>query len=68
MGKVKSKMIRRTTVELKKKGVKFSTEFDKNKRILGNTMPSKKLRNRLAGFIARVEKQEKASALKLEKE
>jgi ribosomal protein S17E len=67
MGKVKSKMIRRTTTELKRKGVKFSTEFDDNKKILADNMPSKKLRNRLAGFIARVQKQEKANALKLEK-
>jgi len=65
MGKVKSKMIRRATSELKEQGIKFSVEFDRNKKILGSTMPSKKLRNRLAGFIARVEKQEKKNALKI---
>ncbi|MFH1327204.1 MAG: 30S ribosomal protein S17e [archaeon] len=57
MGKIKSKMIRRTAKEFEKRGMKFSKEFDETKKILGNTMPSKKLRNRLAGFLAREAKQ-----------
>ncbi len=56
MGKIKSKMIKRAAEELKKKGIKFSKDFDENKKILGNTMPSKKLRNRMAGHISRIEK------------
>lgn len=56
MGKIKSKAIKRAAVELKKQGIIFSKDFGPNKRILGNTMPSKKIRNQLAGYIARVEK------------
>ena len=41
------------------KGIEFSEDFEKNKKILGNTMPSKKLRNRMAGFLSRVKKQNK---------
>jgi ribosomal protein S17E len=56
MGKIKSKAVKRASRELNKKGVKFSHSFEENKKILGSTMPSKKIRNRLAGYIARVEK------------
>ena len=59
MGKIKSKMVRRSSNTFIEKGIKFSEDFDKNKKILGNTMPSKKLRNRMAGFLSRVKKQEK---------
>jgi len=57
MGKIKSKMIRRTAKEFKKQGMEFSKDFEKTKKTLGNTMPSKKLRNKLAGFLAREAKQ-----------
>ena len=65
MGKIKSKMVRRAAEELKKKGIEFSTDFEKNKKILGNTMPSKKIRNQLAGFLSRSKKQEKQNQIKL---
>jgi len=57
MGKIKTKLIKRTAQELIKKGVKFSESFEENKKILGSTMPSKKVRNQVAGFIARIKKQ-----------
>ncbi|MBU0959194.1 MAG: 30S ribosomal protein S17e [Nanoarchaeota archaeon] len=54
MGKIKSRMVRRAAKEMKDKGVEFSTDFEKNKKMLGNnTMPSKKIRNRMAGFLTR---------------
>ncbi len=53
MGKIKSKSIKRSAKELIKKGVKFSENFEANKRILGNSMPSKKIRNQIAGFLAK---------------
>lgn len=59
MGKIKSKMIKRSTRELMKKGIKFSDDFDKNKKILGKSMPSKKIRNQLAGYASRLKKQSK---------
>ncbi len=58
MGKIKSKMVRRAAEEMKARGVVFGKNFEENKKMLGsNTMPSKKIRNRLAGFLARLEKQ-----------
>ena len=59
MGKIKLKMVKKAAGELLKKGIEFSEEFERNKIILGNTMPSKKIRNQLAGYIARLKKQEK---------
>ncbi len=63
MGKIKSKLIRRSGEALVKKGVPFTERFEDNKKILGNTMPSKKLRNRMAGYLARFKKQEKIKQL-----
>jgi ribosomal protein S17E len=34
----------------------FTTLFAHNKRILGSTMPSKPIRNKIAGYIARLKK------------
>lgn len=59
MGKIKSKLIKRTVEELLNKGVEFTEDFEENKKILGNTMPSKKIRNQIAGYLARVKEQEK---------
>jgi ribosomal protein S17E len=53
MGKIKSKLVKRTAEELVKQGVNFTTDFQKNKEILGNTMPSKKVRNQIAGYLVR---------------
>jgi len=59
MGKIKSKLIRRSSKTFLEKGIEFDEDFEKNKKILGNTMPSKKLRNQMAGFLAREMKQKK---------
>jgi len=56
MGKIKSKLVKRTANELIKRGVQFSKSFEENKKILGKTMPSKKIRNQMAGFLARLKK------------
>jgi ribosomal protein S17E len=56
MGKIKSKLVKRTANELIKKGIQFNKNFEENKKILGKTMPSKKIRNQMAGFLARLEK------------
>ena len=63
MGKIKSKLIKRSAHEFIKKGIEFSDDFEKNKKILGNTMPSKKIRNQMAGYLTRVKKQEKAKKI-----
>jgi len=58
MGKIKSKMMRRTAQSLMNEGIEFKEDFKMNKKILGNTMPSKKLRNRIAGLLSRLKRQE----------
>ncbi len=60
MGKIKSKMIKKSGTILVKKGVAFNESFGDNKKILGNnTMPGKKLRNKMAGYLVRLKKQER---------
>ncbi|MEX2017296.1 MAG: 30S ribosomal protein S17e [Candidatus Pacearchaeota archaeon] len=66
MGKIKSKLIRKAGANLVKRGVPFIDDFGHNKKILGNTMPSKKIRNRMAGFLVRLKKQEKAKQMEFE--
>ncbi len=56
MGKIKSKLIKRSANELIKEGIEFSESFDENKKILGDTMPSKKIRNQVAGYVTRLKK------------
>ncbi len=51
-------MMRRTADDLLKRDIPFEEGFETNKKILGKTMPSKKLRNRIAGLISRMKKQE----------
>lgn len=60
MGKIKSKLIRRTAKALLEKGVEFNESFEDNKVVLGNSMPSKKIRNQIAGLLAKIKKQEKS--------
>lgn len=66
MGKIKSKLIRRTANTLEEQGISFTEDFEHNKAVLGNnTMPSKKIRNQLAGLLA---KQKRLEREKKEKE
>ncbi len=59
MGKIKSKLIKRTANEFIKRGIEFSEDFEDNKKVLGKTMPSKKIRNQMAGYASRLKTQEK---------
>jgi ribosomal protein S17E len=67
MGKIKSKLVKRAANTFIKKKIKFTDSFEKNKKILGDTMPSKKLRNQMAGFLSKLKKQEKLDEPKIEK-
>jgi ribosomal protein S17E len=58
MGKIKSKEIRRSARELNKNKIKFSKDFEENKQILAKVPMGKKLRNQLAGLLAKTKKQE----------
>ena len=59
MGKIKTKIIKRTGETLMEKDLPFTENFEDNKKILGNEMPSKKMRNQIAGYLARRKRQEK---------
>ncbi len=58
MGRIKQTMVKRTAENLMKESIDFDTTFEHNKRILGRTMPSKKIRNKIAGYVARLKRAE----------
>ena len=66
MGKIKTRLIKRTAGTLLKQDVGFDDTFEKNKKILGSEMPSKKVRNQIAGYIARIKKREEKEKKKVE--
>ncbi len=59
MGRIKSTLVKRTARSLLKEENVFSNSFEEDKKILADTMPSKRLRNKIAGYIARLKKKEK---------
>ncbi len=59
MGRIKQLMVKRASKELMVKEASFVEDFAPNKIILGRTMPSKKVRNKIAGYIARLKKAER---------
>lgn len=68
MGKIKSKQVKRTSHELMDSGIDFNEDFEKNKKILGKEMPSKKMRNKMAGYLSRFIRQKKKEAESLKTE
>jgi len=67
MGKIKQKLVIRTVKGLSERGIDFKDTFTENKKILGNnTMPSKKIRNQIAGLAARKKRQEAVEKAKLD--
>jgi ribosomal protein S17E len=56
MGRIKSKMIKNAAKELLASNIVFSPDFNDNKKILANHLPSKPVRNKVAGYIARLVK------------
>lgn len=65
MGKIKQKLVKNAAKNLLKEGIDFNENFNKNKKILGSTMPSKKLRNQMAGYLSRVKRQDREEKEKL---
>ena len=51
-------MIKKTAKSLVSSEIDFTEDFNKNKNILGRTMPSKKIRNQVAGYLVRLKRQE----------
>jgi len=65
MGKAKQKLITRTAGILQEKGINFTESFENNKKILGREMPSKKIRNQMAGYLSKVKKLERLNKPKI---
>jgi ribosomal protein S17E len=59
MGRIKSLMIRRAASELFTTSEGFSEDFERNKKILKDTMPSKSVRNKVAGQLTRLAKKKR---------
>jgi len=64
MGRIKSKLVKRTTKKLLNHENRFSSNFKENKKILKDTMPSKKIRNKIAGYLVRLKKREISTQIK----
>jgi len=55
MGRIKSTVIKRTSRKLiENSDESFGKTFEENKKALGSILPSKKVRNKIAGYIARI--------------
>jgi len=54
MGRIKNSLVKRTARGLRKEENNFAKEFNTNKSLLGSSMPSKRLRNQIAGYITRL--------------
>ncbi len=59
MGRIKSKLVKRTAHSLLKAENQFTSSFEDNKKVLKDLMPSKKIRNQIAGYVVRLKKREK---------
>ena len=56
MGRIKNALVKRTARALMKEENEFDETFKKNSAILGSSMPSKRLRNQIAGYVTRINK------------
>jgi len=63
MGRIKSTLIKRTAKELERDEDLFSEDFDANKKLLKGTMPSKKVQNKVAGYITKLRKTRNAERI-----
>ncbi len=66
MGRIKTKLIKRTSNKLVNENYeKFNEDFDHNKKAIFDLadVPSKKMRNVMSGYITRLVKQKKAMNL-----
>jgi ribosomal protein S17E len=56
MGRIKSTMVKRAASSLLKEENIFNDSFEHNKNLLKGSMPSKSIRNKIAGYLARLKK------------
>jgi ribosomal protein S17E len=56
MGRIKSKIVKRSSLALVKEDNIFTDKFEDNKQLLKGLTDSKKVRNQIAGYITRIKK------------
>ncbi|MDD5193610.1 MAG: 30S ribosomal protein S17e [Candidatus Nanoarchaeia archaeon] len=67
MGRIKSKIVKRTAKTLLNiEDNMFTEKYEDNKRLLADSMPSKKVRNQIAGYITRLKKSKQFSNSRFE--
>jgi len=54
MGRIKSLMIKKAALQLFEEAEGFTEDFENNKKLLKDTMPSKSVRNKVAGGLVRL--------------
>jgi len=59
MGRIKNALVKRTARGVVKETERFTEKFDDNKLVLGSSMPSKRLRNMIAGYVARIKRMQR---------
>jgi len=59
MGKIKSKLVKRCAKTILKNKIAPKEKFEENKRILRKIFPTKKLRNQTAGYLTKLDRNEK---------
>ena len=64
MGRIKSQLIKRTAQQLFDGMDIFNDSFENNKKLLKNEMPSKSVRNKIAGQLVSLAKKQKKSKQK----
>ncbi len=59
MGRIKSKIVKRSSLTLlKEENNKFTDKFNDNKELLKGLTESKKVRNQIAGYVTRIKKRQ----------
>ena len=59
MGRIKTALIKRTARAMMKEVNVFKGDFTTNKNLIGSSMPSKRLRNQIAGYVTRLKQNDK---------
>ena len=66
MGGTKNAMVKRASKKMLEEENVFTTGFDNNKKVLGSSMPSKKVRNKIAGYLVRLRVLQKKDKVKIQ--
>lgn len=67
MGRIKSALVKRTAKKMLREDNAFTPSFEDDKKILASSMPSKKVRNKIAGYLARLRKVQASQELELKR-